>query len=350
MQAADILKIPDDKPELLFTPGMSVDDRFRSLIKRFHPDVSSDPLARQVTAKITVLVATARRVGLDPQAAAAAKVSGSNVLTLTGTDGKIRNIRYGARSPFELGSCYYGSRYVVYVVDPAYSSLYDSAVTTISTLHFASDRMATEVGRYTPKIKSTFTTVDGKRVLVLTKPEGVYTLRHVLDARGGSLEPEHAAWIMSSVLNMCCYLQWARLCHNDLSVDSVFVSPREHAVYILGGWWYAAGVGEHLTHLPARSARLAPVDIIGEKLADSRTDLILARALIREVSGNLSVADLMTGGTRIPAPMARFLSVPGPGLALEDYKVWTEDVLPSSFGARRFVELKINDSDILKET
>ena len=349
MRASDILAIPDDKPEMLFVSGMSVDARFKLLIKQWHPDVSKDPLSQQVTAKINVLMDRARAVNLDPDKVAAAKVTGHDVLSLRGTDGVVRNVRYARRFSFELGECYYGSSYVVYVVDPRYSKLYESAVSTISTLHFADDRMAREVGKYTPKIKSTFTSSTGERVLVLEKPEGTYTLRHVLEARGGSLEPEHAAWITSSLLNVCCYLQWARLSHGDISLDSVFVSPSEHSIYLLGGWWYAAGIDDVLTHLPARTARLAPADIVGEKRADTRTDLILARALVREVLGDPPVADLMVGRTKVPGPMARFLSLAGPGLALEDYKVWMESILPSSFGARRFVELKINDGDVFKE-
>ena len=342
--AADILKIPDDKPELLFTADQELEVQFRALMKEWHPDVSSDPLSHEVSSKITALMRRAKTSGLRRVVK-----SGEKTLVLSGTDGVTRRVKYEMECPFELGTMYYGDRKVVYVVRPEYSKLFDSAVTKLSTLHFASERMAREVGAYLPKVKSFFKTRADEGVLVLDKPEGVYTMRHVLEARGGTMAPEHAAWMMSSTLNLCCYLQWARISHGDLSLDSVFVSPKQHAVYLLGGWWYSAEFGDHLTHLPARTARLAPSDIIGEKVADSRTDLILARALIREMVGSPSVGELVRSGAGLPQPMANFLAVPGAGLALEDYASWTEQVLPSSFGARRFVELDITDSDIFKE-
>lgn len=337
--AETILNIPAGQPEKLFSRDR-FESEFKTLMRTWHPDSNKDPLAAKVATHLNELRDQAKKK------IAAGIWSEVGKLILTGKDHKTRTIYWKAKHSFELGDVYYGDKVVAYVVNSGFQSLFDSAMTTISTLHYADSQMASVITPYMPHIKSTFETADGQKVLVLEKPSGVYTIRDVMNSLpGGVLPAEAAAWVISCCFNLACYLEWSRLCHGDFSLDSIFIEPKTHSAYMLGGWWYATGVGQNLKFLPQRSFNLAPRDTVNAKMADQRTDLLLIRALGREMIGY----DGHTAATQVPAPMINFLRHPTTGVALEDYRIWREDVLPAAFGARRFVELNVNESDIFKE-
>ena len=42
---------------------------------------------------------------------------------------------------------------------------------------------------------------------------------------GGSLDPKHVAWIVSGMLNICCFLRINHKVHGDISLDNYFVHP-----------------------------------------------------------------------------------------------------------------------------
>ena len=89
--------------------------------------------------------------------------------------------------------------------------------------------------------------------------------------------------------------------------------------------------------LPARSARLAPPDVMGRKLADVRLDQFLLRAVALELLGEEC--------NRAPAAMRDFLTLPPAANTLADYEQW-QQTLWESFGERRFVPLAIDADDI----
>ena len=65
----------------------------------------------------------------------------------------------------------------------------------------------------------------------------------------------------------------------------------------------------------------------------------------RELLGDIS-------GMRLPhekaAPQAmlEWLRLPASNDAAEEYRIWQQDILKESFGARRFVEMKLSHGDI----
>lgn len=339
MLASEILSIPPDRPELLFERD-DVEGQFKRLMKSWHPDVCRHPDAQAVTSKINQLHALAQSRIDD------GSWDGRMVLTLHGTDGKKRRVRYRAHHTFELGDLYYGDKCVAYVVSREHSGLYRSGVSTITTLHFADDKMRDEVGKLLPHTISSFDTREGNHALILEKRERVYTLFDLLGAMG-RVPPEHAAWITSCLLNICCYLEWAGTSHGDISLDTVFVEPSTHSAYLLGGWWYAHPHGQELTHLPVRSVRLAPRRVLTEKrIEDSTLDLTLVKMIGRELLGFPTGQNPPVG---TPTAMVDFLRQPPMSSARAEYRFWRETILPASFDTRRYVELDIDPSDVFKQ-
>jgi hypothetical protein len=176
------------------------------------------------------------------------------------------------------------------------------------------------------------------------RPE-VLVLGEVLVDAGGRLDPRHVAWIVSALLNVCCYLQYAGLVHNALSPDTCFIAPPDHTVSVLGGWWYAAPAGERMTAAPAATIAWGPHHLLASGRADMRTDLELVRAIGRELLGDVSGVRLARTGAA-PAALIDWLRLPASSDPIEDYRTWRTRVLPDSFGARRFVELPLTQSDI----
>ena len=135
------------------------------------------------------------------------------------------------------------------------------------------------------------------------------------------------------------------LTHNAITLDTLFVSPRDHALSLFGGWWYAAPIGQALTYVPPEAVEFLPDNKGAPLVATPKMDLEMAKAAARELLGD-------RGGTRFPktkpAPdaMLAFLRQPSGGNPQKELEHWYQRVLPESFGVRRFIELPVTYSDI----
>lgn len=329
IDAATILGTPTQYPERL-------SESVSSLLKKWHPDVSSHPRSKEVTSHLAEMLRVVRsrgRTGDKDDDASGGLVS------WLGSDGKHRRVRFRAQRSFELGEMYYGDGILAYRLDTTRSALFTRAVTTLSTMSFADQKMRDEMGRFLPSIKSSFMSSAAEPVLIMTKPGETYSLADLARSMGGSIPPVHAAWIVSGMLNVLCYLEYARIMHGDISTNTVFVCPRQHSVHLFGGWWYATGFGETVDLLPSRTFRLAPRELREEKLAGGLVDRVMVRETAFEIMR----------GTIPPPTMLDFLRMPPYGSALDDYKTWREHVLPESFGDARFVKLDVDARAVFGE-
>lgn len=163
---------------------------------------------------------------------------------------------------------------------------------------------------------------EGKDYVIVGKSQNLFHLPAHLSKIVGTA---HASWIISSLYNLLCYLEWAGLTHNDIQVDNIWIDPVQHSAHLLGGWWFAAPVSSRLTHLP-QSSLPAPRD----KLASPVVDLRLIKQLGLQLIGD------RTGMTLPRSPKVDFLRAPTTGSAVKDYGLWIK-----CLGERKFVELKL---------
>lgn len=341
LSAEALLAIPGDEPERLFSnDAEELKKRFRKLAMRWHSDRCADPRADEVFAHLGTLRASAE------QKIAAGSWQPPGLLQLRTLDGKAYDLRYGLKAPFELGMQYIGATHVTYVVEKQYADLFDAGMRTLKGFRFANDRMKDEMQRNLPQVKAQLETRDAHVVVLEKKPE-LMRLRDLLERSGGKVDPRHVAWVMSHLYNMACYLRWAGLAHNDLSLDTVFVSPQHHGGAVLGGWWYAAGFKNKLRALPTRSAQLAPSDVLRSHNADARVDLESIRAIGRELLGD-PLGSGLASDKEVPQQLASWLRAPTSADALDDYRAFRDHVLPGSFGPRRFVTWDIDTTDLYK--
>jgi hypothetical protein len=167
----------------------------------------------------------------------------------------------------------------------------------------------------------------------------------ITKSTGKNFDSKHVAWVMSRLLSIACFLQINGQTHNGIAADAVFVSPAMHTALLAGGWWYAARENTALKGLPGTALDNVPHDVLSSGRATRRVDLELIRAVGRDLLGD-PTGSLILRDKKVPKPMAHWLTNSTSGDAFEDFREWSDDVLKSSFGARRFVELKVSFSDV----
>ena len=333
LTGADILKIPVDRPESLFSSEHAAAGERRDLVKFWHPDANHDAIAESVVAHINALYDEAER------RIAAGAWAQHNTLTFDCTDGKTHRFRHRRLHTFELGLMAIGMTAVAFAVQRTHEALFMNGVKRIGSVWYPDPTLKEDHQRYIPNITHMVDTAD-LHVAVVGKTSDVVLLADLIEHLGGQIPPKHAAWIVSSLLNVACFYQVTGICHNGLSVDTVFASPEFHSAYPIGGWWYSCEVGSPLTHLPPFSHAMAPRKMLADKRASLDLDLECIRAIGRACLGDITGASLWSR-TDIPQPMVRFLNLPSSGDAIEDYSTWSNKTLPDSFGPRRFVELPV---------
>jgi hypothetical protein len=322
--AAEILSVPLDIPERAFENDLdAAQARYRALLKVWHPD--KNPAGGDVAAHLNRL-----------HDAAVVKIK-ARTWTKPGTrllvrdDGSEFRIRFRRQAFFSLGEMLVADTFLFFLIRNDYADLFEQARRMIAGLRFdsAADKKAELL---LPKWNRHFDTKEGLRFVAIEKTPDVFLLADVYST--GKLIDRHACWVISRLLYIACYLQDHDICHNGICDEAVLVSPKHHSALLLGGWWHAVKAGDKLISLPAQAHRLAPPDMLRTKRADHRLDLIMIRALGRQ---------LFAGAA--PQPITEFLRDATSGNAREDIDLWYA-ATKNSFGARRFVELSITDSDI----
>lgn len=331
--AEALMALPTDEPERLFSSDVAAaKSEYRALVSFWHPDRNTDARATDVFQHVMAL----HRAAEERRSAGTWRMPGR--LVLNAVDGRTFEMRWRKRRHVELGEMYVAPRSVVYLVDKAHLDLFQAAVMHIAGLRYADDGMKREFARYMPQVRLTFETAD-RLVMVFDKTPDVILLADLVEHLGGRLDARHVAWIMSSLLNIACYLGWAGMTHNAIAMETVFVSPRYHTALLLGGWWYATGRGNAMLAAPGRSVAAAPADLLTAKKGDARLDLQCIRLLGREILGDPAGNRLVAQG--VPQAVADWLRYASAGSPQEDYTSWVK-ARDAGFGPPRFTPLDVD--------
>ena len=164
------------------------------------------------------------------------------------------------------------------------------------------------LSKFFPVVGGCFELDDNRYVLSVSKDEELYPL-----SAFGSLPPEHAAWIVSRLENLCCVLAYSGILHNGIDMESVFINARTHQAYLLGGWWNAC------------------------ECTDGRNDLIAVRNVAKRVMG--------IGYECSPDEFRKFISESPANDAFEDFSLW-DTVIEKGFHGRRFRKLDLSSLQI----
>ena len=348
--AEQILGIKADNPEALFQPDLAAVTRdFRALAKKWHPDINKDPQASDVQKHIFEL----REKAEEKLACGAWQEAGYFTCRLT--NGKKFRVRADASHKFELGTMHISPTTITYVVDRAYADLFRNAVDVCRSLKFADDKKHKLFGDaertmkevYAPRLPTEFKTYETADSLILTVRKGTedILLRDLKAHLPKKNLDRHVAWMMSRLHELTRYLDYAGIAHNGIALDTVFISPCNHTASLFGGWWYATPLNKTIKAVSAVAEEFLSEKTLDTGKPDPKVDLEMMRAVGRELLGD-------RGGTSLafkkaaPPGMLDYLRLPSSGDAQKDLTHWYDDVLQKSFGARRFIELKVKYSDV----
>lgn len=339
-------------PESLYSNSLrEAKLEYRSLVRRWHPDFSKDPMAADVLAHIVFLYHRAREKILEgnwfePIEKIEQEEPGLKKFRLH--DKSIRTFENLTTHLFELGTMYIGTSSVIFEVHDEFEDLYRRARRQIKSLPFKNQDMAAEMSKNLPQITDEFRTEDAL-AMVLHKTPDQLLMADVCKHLGGVVTPiEHLGWILNVLYNIACYLEWADITHNAIAPETMFISPLRHSGMLLGGWWYSTEVGAQLHAVPERSLQFIPPDILMNRRADTRSDLELIKSIGRELLGDPLGAQLQFD-TTLPNSLVQALLLPSYGSATDDYLSWKYDVLPCSFGPPKFMKLELESADLYKE-
>jgi serine/threonine protein kinase len=334
-----ILKIEEYEPERLFSDPNNISHEYKILAKKFHPD-NLDTGDEDTFQHL---------YSLKEKANAKIKAGEWHIpglLELSGIDSKIYRIRYLKEFDFGLGRAFIANGFVAYLFDPLFEDQANHAYKVIPNFPYPHPDVKKEMEFRLTKIKQRIITTKGT-LLLLEKPTDTIRLLDLVEHHKGSIDPKHAAWILTRLYSICCYLEKVGLTHNDISLDTIFIQPANHTAHLIGGWWFSSKIGTKMQKKQSgRTVAFAPRSVITSKIADIKTDLELVRLTGRELLGDDTGSKLINSKT-IPKPLVDWLRLASTGNAESDYKLW-EACLIQSFGARRFVKLEVQSSDIYK--
>lgn len=317
-----------NKEAILAKKFISSLDEYKTLVKIWHPDMASGD--REVFDHIQKLHDNFNN-GIE-----------IDTVIITRKNGTKFKIHYLKTYDIVIGTAYLSATKLSFHIKSDYDELITNAVKVMKDFKYPNNDVKESMLVRQPKFIEIIDTDIGK-LLVIDRPSNLIRLRDVLDYYK-QVPAKHVAWIISELLNYACYMQYANITHNDLSLDSIFICPEKHTIAILGGWWFSVEARKQMRFLPDRTIRNTPDKLISTKIADSRIDLGLIRLLGRELLGDDGGTKLVNN-TDIPKPFCEWLRVASHGSASTDYREWPE-ILKNSWGPPKFQKMDLNANEI----
>ncbi len=178
--------------------------------------------------------------------------------------------------------------------------------------------------KYLPRRNRFETTTDGT-LLVYKRNSDQILMSDLLSWEGrqaAAIDYRHVMWMISSLLNTCCYLEIQKTAHCALLPHYMLVSPDMHSVALTGPPLYATPYGTRPKAVPQAVLDAYPrLRNPGTTVDDSRIDLLMVRRLALQALGVKNTA-LLARDTRLPEGMRKWLASPAPKSALKDYAAW----------------------------
>ncbi|MTH95069.1 J domain-containing protein [Roseibium sp. RKSG952] len=334
--AAEILKMSAEQATILF-PGdeREIKKRFHRLAMTWHPDRSSDPKSGDVLQKLIELKEVALRGCL--------KVVRHEVLLKTDEDKTFR-LNFLKENLTEAGRILIGTNTVTFIHRPDLGDIGRAEKERVENLKFANDMMRKQMRTLLPCTIKSSALKDGGHFTVMERPAGSVFLKDLIEYHGGQMPVRHVAWIVSGLMNIACYLEWAGLVHGAISPEALTIQPEKHSVHLLGGWGFVTKIGERPIALPGRTTEVYPKIAVKGQAATPEIDASLIRNVALDCLGKSHGGQLLTEGT-VPKPFANWISLPPASRAVADYEAWMT-ALVESFGPRRFEKMSCTSAKI----
>ncbi|WP_425806630.1 hypothetical protein ACHOLT_06460 [Desulfitobacterium sp. Sab5] len=302
---------------------------YRLLVQMYHPDRNKTSMAEDVFKKIEDLYAKAEKMFESGQ------WEESNVIEFKTKEDKHKKLKFIKEFSFELGVQYVASSVVVYVLDAEHKKYFDNAIHRVSSLIYENKAMEDEFKRYFPKFIDKFETVEGKWVLVIEKTKDFVRLQDLLNYYQGMIEQRHVAWMLSRLGSICCFLDYNGLAHNGISLENCFVSPENHSIALLGGWWYCVGQGEKML-----GTQKQIYDVMGPLTKTNKTGSITT-----DLESIKLIGRVLPHKAQIPNSFKDWLERGSADSARKEFVRWNT-ALRNSYGAKKFIKMEVGEKEV----
>lgn len=350
LKPEDFLTLPLDQFIIDISSDSEV-DVYREMIKKWHPDKCSHPLAEKVTAKINEIkeYQKASKVAIlyrDKSGHAVRTSSGAGLFLIK--EGVETLLEYAPGNSVEILKNAIG--YLVYLHSVKKAFL----INTLSKPVF--DHIDK---KYLPNGKTIFDTLESefskafrfnfpvyqKKIAAglyeIAYPEGnsdseYHSMRSVIKHFKGKVDPKHIAWIISSLMNMnCLFKKILNISYNGLVIDNLLVDVANHEVIPIAGKYYMSKIGQKADIIPAELARYSSSDMT---MFDAKS----IRKLALDLIGYKSTMELRRSKD-IPREMVEWLLLNSPLTPVEEYSNWKK-VLEKCFGPPKFIKLSFKEN------
>ena len=293
--------------------------QFHEYLKTFHPDLHPGNKAYiEATQKINILYNRACML------ISGGKWEERDTLYVEHKNGKKFVVKYSYKKDFELGSFYVCRTKIIYLLDKKFKKYYDN---------FDISRLLKEVHpglrdsfkEFLPKLKYKFENKDNY-VVIFDKSYDLIPLSCLLDFYNQKIPDKCSAWIISRLLNLCCFFKISGFVQCGIDPENIFVSPEKHNLVIYGGWWYSKKIGEKLLGISQFVYSNAPIYCKTSGLAREDLDLQSVRSIAKKINGWNKI---------LPKPIQDWENSGSSVNSVEEFSRW-EKALTASYGERKF--------------
>lgn len=324
----------------LFTGPKTFHDEYHRLCKAWHPDVCKIPLADEVLRKINRLYKCAQ----DDARSGGWRSSSSATIDLI--RGKLR-LSYRDVADFEIGKRYVTEKKVVYVIPQDRRKYVDNMERALGKVDFPDSKSRDYFGKFVPRGVAYMESPNGT-VISMDKPSDVYPMSRVLEAMEGNPDRDkHVVWMISRVLNLAMMFSVMGIVHNGICIEDCFVSPKDHTVFLFGGWWYATGVGEPMIGTPASIYGVMSSHTKATRRSSTVTDVESVKLLGRQLFGHPNVRELLADSS-IPSSVSRFLASGSSDDVRREIDKWSS-ALDTAWGGRKFIDLELTADEVYRK-
>lgn len=304
-------------PEEVFSFN-NIEGEFRELVKQYHPDVNPHPQTGKVIEKIISLY----REGLRRKKEGLWGTSRNSVILHISSKKIV--YKYYETYEMEIGKVFIGKSSLLFCIKDEFVDLRNNASFVLSSFTYDTEGMREEFAHRFPPIVP----FSPPSYFILQKPFSYVRLRDVVNYYKGELHPKSTAWIISNLYNLLCFFFHNKYIHGDISLDSIYIEPQAHTLFLSSYFYGSFGDNKKFAALPERTIDYCNYLQRNGYVRDFRVDGDLLRLVGSELNNK-----------NTPLPMKKYFNSPASGNIYEEYKIWMNEVLPSSFGERKFFEM-----------
>lgn len=263
----------------------------------------------------------------------------------TNTSGKTFKIEYKKAETSIHGKMLHGMDNIYYIIEPDHYDLVDKYVKNWAFIKFPNAKDYDKLKVYIPDTPLVHKTHDSI-VLVLPKRNDCYQLSHIAHYYNDAIQLEHIWWICSRLCNLNCLLEYNKIFMGDYSLESTFVSPKDHTLTSFGGWFFVTQLGTKISSITAES-----YETLEDRLKDNSNiarrlySRLLLRQVIKKLLGN-RWENVMERQKVVPKLITDWIMFPEKD-SFKDFEKW-DHVLNTLFKPRRFTKMELSGSDLYK--